>query len=167
MFDWPWSRNSPNVRNKSDAKRKRILPGRLPSILAVCLYFFSNLFGWLRCSTPLLLVVIITLVFGLLPPIENFSKSYELLIANYDLKFFLLSLVWKLFREFLLSNYGTSLIHDILMFYWCHCTLVSPLCVHDHFCYQPWKRTPAPWGSFRTPHRERLNGRQCYHEYDA
>ena len=33
-------------------------------------------------------MVIITLVFGLLPPIENFSKSYELLIANYDLKFF-------------------------------------------------------------------------------
>ena len=28
--------------------------------------------------------------------------------------------------------------------------------VVDHFCYQPWKRTLAPRGSFRTPHRERL-----------
>ena len=28
--------------------------------------------------------------------------------------------------------------------------------VVDHFCYQPWKITPAPWGSFRTPHLERI-----------
>ena len=26
----------------------------------------------------------------------------------------------------------------------------------DHFCYVIWRRAPAPWGSFRTPGRERL-----------
>ena len=26
----------------------------------------------------------------------------------------------------------------------------------DHICHQLWKRTSAPWGSFRTPRRERL-----------
>ena len=28
--------------------------------------------------------------------------------------------------------------------------------VIDHICHVIWKRTPAPWGSFRTPRRERL-----------
>ena len=32
----------------------------------------------------------------------------------------------------------------------------STMVVVDHFWYQPWKRIPAPWGSFRTPHLERL-----------
>ena len=26
----------------------------------------------------------------------------------------------------------------------------------DHICHSIWKRTAAPWGSFRTPRRERL-----------
>ncbi|PFX19175.1 hypothetical protein AWC38_SpisGene16423 [Stylophora pistillata] len=32
----------------------------------------------------------------------------------------------------------------------------STMVVLDHFCHQLWKRTSAPWGSFRTPRRERL-----------
>ena len=32
------------------------------------------------------------------------------------------------------------------------CTMV----VIDHICHMVWKRTSAPWGSFRTPRRERL-----------
>ena len=32
----------------------------------------------------------------------------------------------------------------------------STMAVIDHICHRPWKRTPAPWGSFRTPRRERL-----------
>ncbi|KAL9956469.1 hypothetical protein ACROYT_G037948 [Oculina patagonica] len=32
----------------------------------------------------------------------------------------------------------------------------SAMVVIDHICHLIWKRTPAPWGSFRTPRRERL-----------
>ena len=32
----------------------------------------------------------------------------------------------------------------------------SAMVVIDHICNQLWKRTSAPWGSFRTPRRERL-----------
>ena len=32
----------------------------------------------------------------------------------------------------------------------------STMAVIDHFCHVIWKRTSAPWGSFRTPRRERL-----------
>ena len=32
----------------------------------------------------------------------------------------------------------------------------STMVVIDHICHLPWKRTSAPWGSFRTPCRERL-----------
>ena len=32
----------------------------------------------------------------------------------------------------------------------------STMVVIDHICHLVWKRTPAPWGSFRTPRRERL-----------
>ena len=32
----------------------------------------------------------------------------------------------------------------------------STMVVIDHFCHVIWKRTSAPWGSFRTPRRERL-----------
>ena len=32
----------------------------------------------------------------------------------------------------------------------------SAMVVIDHICHQLWKRTSAPWGSFRTPRRERL-----------
>ena len=32
----------------------------------------------------------------------------------------------------------------------------STMVVIDHICHVIWKRTPAPWGSFRTPRRERL-----------
>ena len=32
----------------------------------------------------------------------------------------------------------------------------SIMVVIDHICHLIWKRTPAPWGSFRTPRRERL-----------
>ena len=32
----------------------------------------------------------------------------------------------------------------------------SAMVVIDHFCHVIWKRTSAPWGSFRTPRRERL-----------
>ena len=32
----------------------------------------------------------------------------------------------------------------------------STMVVVDHFCYQLWKITPVPWGTFRTPHLERL-----------
>ncbi|CAH3141445.1 unnamed protein product [Pocillopora meandrina] len=57
----------------------------------------------------------------------------------------------------LFSNYGTSLIQDILISYWCHCTLVPPLCVDFYkLNLTPWKITPVPWGTFRTPHLERL-----------
>ena len=32
----------------------------------------------------------------------------------------------------------------------------STMVVIDHICHRLWKRTSAPWGSFRTPRRERL-----------
>ena len=32
----------------------------------------------------------------------------------------------------------------------------STMVVIDHICHVIWKRTSAPWGSFRTPRRERL-----------
>ena len=32
----------------------------------------------------------------------------------------------------------------------------STIVLIDHFCYVIWRRAPAPWGSFRTPGRERL-----------
>ena len=32
----------------------------------------------------------------------------------------------------------------------------STMAVIDHICHVTWKRTSAPWGSFRTPRRERL-----------
>ena len=32
----------------------------------------------------------------------------------------------------------------------------SMMFVIDHFCHLLWKRKSAPWGSFRTPLRERL-----------
>ena len=32
----------------------------------------------------------------------------------------------------------------------------SMMVIIDHFCYVLWKRKSAPWGSFRTPRRERL-----------
>ncbi|XP_022800788.1 uncharacterized protein LOC111338555 [Stylophora pistillata] len=32
----------------------------------------------------------------------------------------------------------------------------STMVLIDHFCHQLWKRKSAPWGSFRTPRRERL-----------
>ena len=32
----------------------------------------------------------------------------------------------------------------------------STMVVIDHICHVLWKRTSAPWGSFRTPRRERL-----------
>ena len=32
----------------------------------------------------------------------------------------------------------------------------STMVVIDHICHEIWKRTAAPWGSFRTPRRERL-----------
>ena len=32
----------------------------------------------------------------------------------------------------------------------------STMVVIDHFCHMVWKRKTAPWGSFRTPRRERL-----------
>ena len=32
----------------------------------------------------------------------------------------------------------------------------SMMVVIDHFCHVLWKRKSAPWGSFRTPRRERL-----------
>ena len=32
----------------------------------------------------------------------------------------------------------------------------STMVVIDHICHLLWKRTSAPWGSFRTPRRERL-----------
>ncbi|XP_078347211.1 uncharacterized protein LOC144632433 [Oculina patagonica] len=32
----------------------------------------------------------------------------------------------------------------------------STMVVIDHICHRIWKRTSAPWGSFRTPRRERL-----------
>ena len=32
----------------------------------------------------------------------------------------------------------------------------STMVVIDHICHLVWKRTSAPWGSFRTPRRERL-----------
>ena len=32
----------------------------------------------------------------------------------------------------------------------------STMVVVDHICHMIWKRTSAPWGSFRTPRRERL-----------
>ena len=32
----------------------------------------------------------------------------------------------------------------------------SAMVVIDHVCHRLWKRTSAPWGSFRTPRRERL-----------
>ena len=32
----------------------------------------------------------------------------------------------------------------------------STMVVIDHICHVKWKRTSAPWGSFRTPRRERL-----------
>ncbi|KAL9970935.1 hypothetical protein ACROYT_G023398 [Oculina patagonica] len=32
----------------------------------------------------------------------------------------------------------------------------STMVVIDHICHQVWKRKSAPWGSFRTPRRERL-----------
>ena len=32
----------------------------------------------------------------------------------------------------------------------------STMAVIDHFCHVIWKRTSAPWGSFRSPRRERL-----------
>ena len=32
----------------------------------------------------------------------------------------------------------------------------STMVVIDHICQTLWKRQQAPWGSFRTPHRERL-----------
>ena len=32
----------------------------------------------------------------------------------------------------------------------------STIVLIDHFCYVIWRRVPAPWGSFRTPGRERL-----------
>ena len=32
----------------------------------------------------------------------------------------------------------------------------SAMVVIDHFCHMLWKRRSAPWGSFRTPRRERL-----------
>ena len=32
----------------------------------------------------------------------------------------------------------------------------SAMVVIDHICHMIWKRTAAPWGSFRTPRRERL-----------
>ncbi len=32
----------------------------------------------------------------------------------------------------------------------------SIMVVIDHICHVIWKRTSAPWGSFRTPRRERL-----------
>jgi len=32
----------------------------------------------------------------------------------------------------------------------------STMVVIDHIFHQLWKRTSAPWGSFRTPRRERL-----------
>ena len=32
----------------------------------------------------------------------------------------------------------------------------STMAVINHICHMVWKRTSAPWGSFRTPRRERL-----------
>ena len=32
----------------------------------------------------------------------------------------------------------------------------SMMFIIDHFCHMLWKRKSAPWGSFRTPRRERL-----------
>ena len=32
----------------------------------------------------------------------------------------------------------------------------SVMVIIDHFCHVLWKRKSAPWGSFRTPRRERL-----------
>ena len=32
----------------------------------------------------------------------------------------------------------------------------SMMVVINHFCHVLWKRKSAPWGSFRTPRRERL-----------
>ena len=32
----------------------------------------------------------------------------------------------------------------------------STMVVIDHICHMIWKRQSAPWGSFRTPRRERL-----------
>ena len=32
----------------------------------------------------------------------------------------------------------------------------SVMVIIDHFCHVVWKRKSAPWGSFRTPRRERL-----------
>ena len=32
----------------------------------------------------------------------------------------------------------------------------STMVVIDHICHLLWKRTPAPWGSFHSPRRERL-----------
>ena len=32
----------------------------------------------------------------------------------------------------------------------------SIMVIIDHFCHVLWKRKSAPWGSFRTPRRERL-----------
>ena len=32
----------------------------------------------------------------------------------------------------------------------------SMMFIIDHFCHVLWKRKSAPWGSFRTPRRERL-----------
>ena len=32
----------------------------------------------------------------------------------------------------------------------------STMVVIDHICHTLWKRQSAPWGSFRTPRRERL-----------